>query len=292
MRRMLVLWAVLVGLVVTGCGASKPETFAPISDSLAVDRDEAVPVERAAGASASSVANAQEPVPGAERLIIRSADLQLVVKDTQVALDQITTLVDELGGYVVTSQLTQYDEGARVNLTVRVPAEALDSTLAQFRDWALEVCRQNVTGEDVAEEYSDLQAQLRHLEATEARLLTFLEEAEDTEATLSVYSELQRVQGEIERVKGRIQYLEGAAAMSSIYVELVPDVLAQPISVAGWRPQGTLRQAFEALIRTLQFLVEALIWVLVYIAPVALVVLVLPLAALVWLVRRLRRRQE
>jgi hypothetical protein len=62
--------------------------------------------------------------------------------------------------------------------------------------------------------------------------------------------------------------------------------------VAGWRPQGTLRQAVEALIRTLQFLVEALIWVLVYIAPVALLVLGLPLAALVWLVRRLRRRQE
>jgi len=284
MRRMLVVWTVLLGVVVTGCGGSEPETFSQVSDSLAV--------ERVAEAPASAVSDAQEPAPGAERLIVRSAELQLVVKDTEATLEQITTSVGELGGYVVTSQLNQYDEGARVSLTVRVPAEALDSTLAQFRDWALEVRRQNVTGEDVTEEYSDLQAQLRHLEATEARLLTFLEEAEDTEATLAVYSELQPVQGEIERVKGRIQYLEGAAAMSSIYVELIPDALAQPISVAGWRPQGTLRQAVEALIRTLQFLVEALIWVLVYIAPVALVVLVLPLLALVWIVRRLRRRRE
>jgi hypothetical protein len=284
MRRMLVVWTILLGVVVTGCGGAGSETFSQVSDSLAV--------ERVAEAPASAVSDAQEPSPGAERLIVRSAELQLVVKDTEATLEQITTLVGELGGYVVTSQLNQYDEGARVNMTVRVPAEELDSTLAQFRDWALEVRRQNVTGEDVTEEYSDLQAQLRHLKATEAQLLTFLEEAEDTEATLAVYSELQQVQGEIERVKGRIQYLEGAAAMSSIYVELIPDALAQPISVAGWRPQGTLRQAVEALIRTLQFLVEALIWVLVYIAPVALVVLVLPLLALVWRVRRQRRQRE
>jgi hypothetical protein len=168
----------------------------------------------------------------------------------------------------------------------------LDATLAQLRDWALEVRSQNISGQDVTEEYSDLQAQLRHLQATETQLLTFLKEAESTEAALSVYTELQRIQGEIERVKGRIQYLEQASALSSVTVTLIPDALAQPVSVAGWRPQGTLRQAFEALVRTLQFLVEALIWVLVYLLPVALLVLGLPLGALVWLVRRRRKAGE
>ena len=125
--------------------------------------------------------------------------------------------------------------------------------------------------------------------------MTFLEEAEDTEdteAALSVYTELQRIQGEIERIKGRIQYLEQASALSSVTLTLIPDALARPVSVAGWRPQGTLRQAFEALIGTLQFLVEALIWVLVYLLPVALLVLGLPLGVLVWLVRRRRRGRE
>ena len=95
----------------------------------------------------------------------------------------------------------------RINMTVRVPAETLDATLAQ--------------------------------------LLIFLEEAEDTEAALSVYTELQRIQGEIERTKGRIQYLEQASALSSVNVTLIPDALARPVSIAGWRPQGTLRRAFE-----------------------------------------------
>jgi hypothetical protein len=64
--------------------------------------------------------------------------------------------------------------------------------------------------------------------------------------------------------------------------------------VAGWRPQGTLRNAVEALIRTLQFLVEALIWGMVYILPVFLLVFGLPILVLIWLVRRRQRgrRQE
>jgi len=285
MKRMLILWSIALILVTGGC-STQEAAFSEISQSLSVD--EGVVVEQVA--VDSSVSPGTQPLT--DRLIIRSANLELVVRDTQAVQTQITQLVNELGGYVVTSQLTKYEEGMRINLTVRVPAETLDATLAQLRDWALEVRSQTVSGQDVTEEYSDLQAQLRHLQATETQLLTFMEEAEDTEAALSVYTELQRIQGEIERVKGRIQYLEQASALSSVNVTLIPDVLAQPVSVAGWRPQGTLRQAFEALVNTLQFLVEALIWVLVYVLPVALLMLGLPLAALVWLMRRRKKAKE
>jgi hypothetical protein len=154
---------------------------------------------------------------------------------------------------------------------------------------ALEVRRQSVTGEDVTEEYSDLQARVRHLEATEARLLSLMEEAEDTEATLAVFSELQRVQSEIEQVKGRVQYLEQSSALSTVSIELIPDALAEPLSVAGWRPGEVFRSALRALVRTLQTLVEVLIWGMIYVLPVALLVFGLPIAILRWLVRRSRR---
>lgn len=286
MSRRLVLLGVVFALMIAGCAGASGET-------------KQVEVARARGEHDVASSAAAEPawdseafVPAlTERLIIRNADLQLVVRDTEVALDEIGALVDELGGYTVTSQLTQFEEGARVDVAVRVPATMLETALARLHDLALEIRYQRVTGEDVTEEYTDLQAQLRYMEATEAQLLTFMEEAEDTEATLAVYGELQQIQIEIERIKGRIQYLEKASAMSSISIELIPDALAQPIGVAGWRPQGTLRQAFQALVRTFQFLVNALIWVIVYILPVALLVFGLPIVLIVWLVRRWRQRR-
>jgi hypothetical protein len=291
MRRTLILWGVVLGLMVVGCAAKDdlenetimygqmmgPPAEAPAAEPTKVP--EAVPTVKASE-------------PPVKRLIIRDASLELVVRDTQAALDEITARVDELGGYVVSSRMYKYDEGTRVNLTVRVPADALDATLAQWRDMALEVRHQVITGQDVTEEYADVSSRLRHLEATEARLLTFLEEAEDTEATLAVYGELQQVQGEIERLKGRVQYLEGASALSQVSIELIPDEMAGPIDVAGWRPQGTLRQAVEALVRTLQFLVEALIWVGVYVLPLGLLLMGAPGAVVVWWVRRWRRRRE
>jgi hypothetical protein len=132
---------------------------------------------------------------------------------------------------------------------------------------------------------------MRHLEATEERLLTFMQEAEDTEAALEVYDRLQNIQAQIEQVRGRIQYLEESAAMATISINVTPSELAQPIQVGGWRPQGTLRDAFESLIRVLQFLVDALIVIVVLIAPVVALI-ALPLVGLFFLVRGIIRRRR
>jgi hypothetical protein len=289
MGRISVLWCALIAVLIAGCGGSEDANFSEAGRPLAEKS-----VERVAAVDEASFASDEFEPSLTERLIIRNASMDLVVEDTEAAVGQINALVDELGGFTVSSQMTSFDEGVRASLTVQVPAESLEIALTEMRALAEEVRRQSVSGQDVTEEYTDLQAQLRHLEATEARLLTFLEKAEDTEATLAVYGELRQVQSEIERAKGRIQYLEQSSALSTINVELTPDALARPISVAGWRPQGTLRNAVEALIRTLQFLMEALIWGVVFILPVFLLVFGLPILVLIWLVRRRQRgrRQE
>jgi hypothetical protein len=286
MRRILIICSTLALLAVAGCGGIDVVDSLDDAGSFAAE-----PVEVAV--MDESVASAGDFSPSiTERLIIRNASLDLVVDDTEAAVAQIGVLVDDLDGFIVSSQMTQYDEGVRANLTMRVPAESFDTALVRLRDLAKEVRRQSTSGQDVTEEYSDLQAQLRHLEATEKQLLSFLEEAEDTESTLAVHSELRQIQGEIERVKGRIQYLEQSSALSTIQVELIPDELAGPISVAGWKPGGTLRRAFETLIRALQVLVDALIWVVVFVLPVFLLVFGVPILILVWLLRRSRRRRK
>jgi hypothetical protein len=226
-----------------------------------------------------------------ERLIIRNAALDLVVPDTEEAVDEISDLVDELDGYIVESNTYKYDEGLRAQLSLRVPAESLDTALEQIRDLATDVRRENISGQDVTEEYVDLQSNLRHLEATEDRLLDFLAEAEDTEAALEVYDRLQNIQAEIEQVKGRMQYLKQSAAMATITLDITPDALAQPIQVGGWHPEGTLRDAFESLIKVLQFLVDALIVIVVLVIPVLLVIAA-PIVGLFFLVRAIVRRRK
>ena len=278
----------LLVLTVVGCAAASPQPFAAERSELSGQMDSAEPQapmeESEAGARAADYATT-------ERLIIRNANLDIVVQDTQEMVDNLNAMAEELGGYVIESNLQQYEEGMEARLRIRVPADSLDTALNRIRELAVEINSQNVSGQDVTEEYVDLQSRMRHLEATEERLLTFMQEAEDTEAALQVYDRLQNIQAEIEQVRGRIQYLEESAAMATINVNITPSELAQPIQVGGWRPQGTLRDAFESLIKVLQFLVDALIVIVVLIAPVVALI-ALPLIGLFFLVRGFIRRRR
>ncbi|MCK4315197.1 MAG: DUF4349 domain-containing protein [Anaerolineae bacterium] len=281
----------ILALVVAGC--ARQAGPAPEIVEVAVTRVVEVEKEMAVMEEASYADQPSAGVSGAaiERLIIRNASLNLTVPDTEAALDEINAMVDELGGYVVEANLYQYQEGLQAHVTLRIPAESLDVALERIRGLATEVRNEHISGLDVTEEYVDRQSSLRHLEATEVRLLEFLEEAEDTEAALAVYEQLRQVEAEIEHVKGRIQYLEQSAAMATVNLDITPDELAQPIQIGGWYPQGTLRNAFQSLIRVLQFLVDVAINIVVLIIPV-LAVIAAPLVGLFYLVRAIVRRRR
>ncbi len=227
-----------------------------------------------------------------ERMIVRTADLSLVVSDAEAAAGQIKTIATGLGGYIVSTQLWREEEQLRGSITVRVPAESLDDALQSFKRLAIRVERESGSSRDVTEEYSDLDAQLRNLEATEQELRELLstvrERTGKAEDILAVHRELTSIRGQIEQLKGRMQYLERTATMSAVSVELIPDVLARPIASSGWRPSETASAAVRALVDTLRLLAGAVIWVVLYVLPIA-ALCAIPLIV-VWLLWRRRRR--
>lgn len=156
----------------------------------------------------------------ADRMIIRTANMQLVVDDVRDTMDKITDLSENLGGFVVAS--SSWKEGERVvgQITVRVPSSDFNYAMGVLRSLAVEVNSETTSAQDVTEEYVDLEATLRNLEATETQLLKLMEKAEKVEDILNVQRELSRVQQDIERTKGRMQYLERTSAMSLIQVSL------------------------------------------------------------------------
>jgi hypothetical protein len=232
------------------------------------------------------------------RMIVRTGDLQLIVTDAGQARDSIAAAAGGMGGYVADSSVWREGEQLRARLTVRVPAEKLDALLASMKQLAVRVQQENVKGQDVTEEYTDLNAQLTNLEATEKELRELLadvrQKTQKAEDVLTVYRELTQIRGEIERVKGRMQYLSTMTALATVNVDLIPDELAKPVVEPGWRPAETLRSAGRTLVNSLQGLANVVIWLAVYLLPLLLVIAI-PIVLLVllvrWLVRRGRRAQ-
>lgn len=228
-----------------------------------------------------------------ERLIIRRARLDVEVRVVQLAVESAGEIAEMQGGYIASSDVAQdhNEDGYRATVVLRVPVENYESAMMMIRDMATEVKRENVSGEDVTEEYVDLESRLRHLEATEERLMDFLYEAEDTEAALTVHDRLRTIEAEIEQVKGRMQYLEQSAAMATITVSMVPDKLSKPVQVERWSPGVALRDAVEQLVKTLQQFVDVAILLVVLYLP-TLLAISLPFVGLFFLVRAIARRMK
>lgn len=158
-------------------------------------------------------------VPG-ERMIVRTGDMSLVVIDVAAAIEQITRLAATYDGYVVSSNTWQERDRMMGNIAIRVAERSFDDVIRALRDLAEEVRQESTSGTDVTEEYVDLKARLKNLEAAEAQLLKLMEQAGDVSDILEVQRELVKTREQIEQIMGRMQYLEQSSSMSYIQVRL------------------------------------------------------------------------
>jgi len=245
------------------------------------------------GEVASQAVATSQVQPG--RMVVRTGNVTLRVKDVAQSVNQVGALAEQYGGYVVNSNQWSEGETTQATMTIRVPAEKFDEVLQKLGTFATKVISANITGEDVSQEYYDIEARLKALRATEEQLLALLkdvrERTQKASDVLDVYRELTNVQTQIEQLEGRKAYLSRMVAMSTINLTLLPPQAEVQVVVEGWQPLRTAKSALRALTGTGQAIVDAVIWVALYVVPL-LVILALPLVVLYALVRFLVRRGQ
>jgi hypothetical protein len=228
MKRLLIGVTLVASLLLmTSCGSAKEEeafesrTGYPPSPEITIE----VPPAPIIKEQMSTLGLTQELGTDTQRMIVRTGDIRLVVNDISATLDQIAIIAEDSGGYVVSSNKWKEQERLVGTITIRVPAERFDSTMRTLREMAVEVVAEETSSKDVTEEYVDLSAKLKNLEATERQLLQIMEKAEEVEDILAVQREITRTRDDIERTKGRMQYLEQTSETSLITVALTQSKL-------------------------------------------------------------------
>ena len=216
------------------------------------------------------------------RLIIKDAEIKLLVENSDVAIDRITQVVSDVGGYIISSRVWYKDWGDESykysNITIGVPADQFERSLSRLRGLALRVTDEKATGEDVTDQFVDIQSNLENLQATRERIFGFLDQAETVTEALTINAELSKIEGQIEELQGRINYLSDRSAFSTITINIepkLPEILPTPTPTPqptptpiAWAPSKTFEQAKETLISTYRGLFDALIWIGVVILPV------------------------
>lgn len=301
-KRALLISLVLAALVLSAC--AKAAVTSVNEDKLYVeDTRGSMEMPAANEAPAPSMDAAGTSGTGStaiQQMIIMNANLEIAVDDPGAALSAIQKMAKDMGGFTVSSYIykTYTSSGLEVpaaSVTVRVLADKLNTALEQIKaltgDPAKYTLAENISGQDVTQEYTDLKSRLRNLEEANAKLSELYDSANKTEDALAIYQQKVLVTEQIEVLKGQIQYYEQASSLSAITVQIVAKESIAPITIGKWQPAGVARDALQALINFGKGLVNFLIWFGILIIPV-LIVIGLPIFFLVrWLVRRNRRIQ-
>jgi hypothetical protein len=237
----------------------------------------------------------QSVATSATRKIVKNADMAIEVERVDTAINQITGAAAQLGGYVLEVRSDyQQDTANGATVSVAVPVDNFEAMLQRVRETATKLVSEQASGRDATKEYVDLQSQIANLEATQARIRQFLDQAKSVDEAMKVNAQLTDIEGQISQLKGQLQFLAQRAAYSTVNVTLQqvpPKVTPTPTATptpaptpVAWSPGDTARTSFGQLSGVLKSLTNVAIWLAIVPLP-----LVLPFVAAWWVVDRRRR---
>lgn len=298
MRFVSLLVLSLALLAISGCGRTTHEnagiatTENRINDA-APEEDLSV-LKAAKNVQASNQVDAPTvALQATERKIIRHANLSIEVSSPAATQPKIASIVESHQGFVVTTDATQRINEDRtkpettVTLVVRVPAAQFNQTVNDIRAAGLRVVHEKMTGQDVTEEFMDLEARVKNQKALEAQFIEIMKRAGTVEDALNVQRELANVRTEIERLEGRRRFLDNQSSLSTINVTLqTPN---QIVNATGfwYNVKSAFGDGVDAAAEVILFLIRAFVALL----PVVLLI-VLPAGLIArFIVRRIRRKR-
>ncbi len=159
----------------------------------------------------------ENPVPNLK--IIKSAEAKYKVKNVKLATQNIKNSVQRFGGYI--SEL-RFDNNMRIKenrFTIKIPERNFDTILASLGKDSEFVDYENISTEDVSEEYVDIETRLKTKKEIKQRYESILRKnAKTVKDILATEEKLRIIQEEIESAQGRLKYLSSKVSYSTINV--------------------------------------------------------------------------
>lgn len=175
-----------------------------------------------AGTPMATIAPSARTSASAQRFIIKDGRMTLIVDDTETAVNSAIELTVSLGGYIINQQLFDDDRGHRfAEMRLAFPVFQFEEGMRRLRRLG-DVASESASGEDVTDEYVDLNSRLGNLEATRDRIRGFLDDARTVEQALEINDELKRIEEEIAIIQGRINYIRDRSAFSTVDLSVRP----------------------------------------------------------------------
>ncbi|MBO0784066.1 MAG: DUF4349 domain-containing protein [Ktedonobacteraceae bacterium] len=297
-RRSLPLMSIILFLLIlAGCGgaaSTSPTTAAPASGNINSSKDASGNAQGQQQQNQTTSSNGTK-TSSSPQYLIKTLQVSMSVNDTRKAADDLQTWITATDPQATSAGMSykQMDDNLyNITMSFSVEARFYIQIQQHLRDYPF-TQKGSLLGldekvQDVSNEYVDNQSRLKNLRVEQSRLQGLLSQAQGLNEVLTLEQKLTDVEGQIETIEARINMLNSQTTFYTVTITLTPAVTTPPPKQppTGWNPGQVFHDAFAASWGFLQWLFTLFIWLL------AFAIYLVPVAVLVWFVRRWRVRAQ
>ena len=153
-----------------------------------------------------------------DKKIIKTANLNLEVKDYNAYNTSLRDKLKQFGGYIAQEEQSQSEYKIENTITIKIPVDQFDDAVNSISSNVKELNEKKITSEDVTTEVIDTRSRLEAKKQVRLRYLDLLKQAKNMEEILRVQSEINGIQEQIESAAGRMEYLQHSSSFSTIHL--------------------------------------------------------------------------
>ncbi|MFF2446016.1 DUF4349 domain-containing protein [Neobacillus sp. NPDC058068] len=233
LKKLVPIYFIALLVFFAGCSASSEDKSGTMNDeamdSAKSSSSEYDSISAGDKATENKATTESGKITVSNKMVIYQADLALRVKKFNQTLQSLEEKALKYGGYIAESNVTKEGkEQVSGSIKIRIPQNHFQDFLHEAEGQAAEVLQRTITGQDVTEEYVDLESRLKSKRVVEERLLTFMKGAAKTEDLLKISADLAAVQEEIETIEGKMKFLENQTSLSTVNITLYENKVVIP----------------------------------------------------------------
>lgn len=293
-RHKLFIFIILITLVfvLASCGSSSNEAQ---NDGVSYDMAYSGAVEEYSRSGLTKeMSPSAPPVPAGnnayqtEQMIIYNGSIYIDVVDIKEAAIEVEKAIKKVGGYLINSNISENDNRYYARYEYKVPVDDFFLLIDDISSMPIgKVKDQYTNGNDVTEEYLDIDSRLKAKRVYEARLLDLFEQAKSTEDLLKISNDLSRVQEEIEQLEGRQKYLSYHAANSTLTIEMQQFKDKVSPTATSWE------KAVTGFVESLKFIKDLFVALFIWaVSSIPILILLTLLIVIIWLLLRNKIRNR
>lgn len=255
----LLLSALMVLTLLTGCGGASQSKYAADNGMPAQTPEEIYYDTEAAGAFNSpssdvkADAGGEAPSLPQNRKWVITVYLNAETEDLEVLLTQLDQQINQMQGYIENQEI--YNGSAysarryrSADLTIRIPAEDVDA-FTQAVSGAANITSKQISREDITLNYTATDSKVTALKTEESRLLELMAKAETMSDLLEIEARLSQVRYDLELYTSRLRLYDNQVDYATIHLSIsqVQEYTPAPERTVGQRIQDGFRSSLKGV---------------------------------------------